>query len=824
MDSGERIIAVVHVPYWPTASGNFCTLTPIADISGDAIDPAEFYNRGRIWWKVRNEDLGFASLGRIISVEIENSVSFDQSDPNKDYFQVASGSVSGAEYYIAEVVEMNSAQSSQSLIETGRIRCNHPIRNGAVFCRFGSNVIGPFTVAGGEPIIDEKIAVSINLSPGWGNQPLRQMEWSEFNKITQPRIVPIRIYTETHEKSPVDIDFCFFPKDRLERLLSSAIGEEIDARSDKMVVSEVVKDLKWSRADKQSLTRLVDEIHSADSGFERVQKNKNRILSIANKIKDNDQIIRELLDTMLEDERLQTLLQTRIRERATIYIEENRKDLERQANEKIFEKKKELSVLEKSIHVLQDQIEAEKKAKFREYEQILHQRKTEQDQLFHQREEEWLNKEKEFIGKQEYLSSLVDKLGQSRDEIVASVIGLMPVLQEMGFQPIPEKPDNVAPKKPEIIEPIDINRYQPLHGIPAALSESDFLDRWLKRMNDSGFSYNEKDLRNFHVCTKSENFNILTGPSGIGKSSLPRFYAQALHGNTEGKMRYLSVSVKPGWLDSHELIGYFNSLDGRFQPSSSGFYHFLVASHIESQEAETGIHLCCLDEMNLSYVEQYFADFLVLLQAPPEDRQIRFFDKNLCRTDDPYREFHQIRIPSSLLFCGTVNVDETTKFFSPKVLDRVHIIEMGPVSLSNIYSWNEQLPDTAHIGTPVSSRIYFSWQQEPGLVQEYVLKGIREMESLLSTLGLRISPRTFKSICRYVSNARGVLESDDEAMDYAIFQKILPGLRGHSTSFRDMLFKMIDITESRNYPRSSSRIRLMAEAPIAMDFFNYSMV
>jgi hypothetical protein len=825
MDIGDRIIAVVHETYWLTATGNFCTLKPIADISGDIIEPSEFYNRGRVWWKVRNEDLSYASLGRIISVEIEHSVSFDQSDHNKDFFQVSSGTVTGPEYYIAEIVEMDKTLSPLSLIETGRIKCNHPIRNGAVFCRSGSIVIGPFTVAGVEPIRDEKIAVFISLSPGWGNQQLRQMAWNEFLNIAQPRVIPMRIFTEAHERSPIDIEYCFFPKDRLEKLLSSAIGNEIDSRSDKMVVSEVVKDLKWSRADKQSLTRLVDEIHCADPGLDRVNKNKNRILNIVKKIKGNEQIILELLDTLLENEKLQSLLQVRINERVDNYIEENRKDLEHHANEKIFQKKKELSDLEKSINVLQDQIEAEKKEKFQEYERFLHNKKTEIDQLFQQREEEFFNKEKEFIGKQEYLSNLVNKLSQNRDEIVASLIGLMPVLQEMGFQIISDKSDKAAQKEDnqETKEPVNINPYKPLHGIPKTLSESEFLDRWLKLVNDSGFSYNEKDLRNFHICTKSENFNILTGPSGIGKSSLPRFYSQALHGNAEGKMRYLSVSVKPGWLDSQELIGYFNSLDGRFQPSSSGFYQFLVASHKESIEPESGIHICCLDEMNLSYVEQYFADFLVLLQAPLQDRQIKFFDKNLCRIDDAYRGFHQIHLPSSLRFCGTVNVDETTKFFSPKVLDRVHLIEMGSVALSNINSWNEHVSDNIETGTPISSRIYFSWSQDPGIVQEYALKSIGEIENLLSMMGIGISPRTFKSICRYVSNSRNVMESDEEAMDYAIFQKILPGLRGHSTQFREMLFKLIEITESKNYIRSSSRIRLIAEAPIAMDFFNYSM-
>jgi energy-coupling factor transporter ATP-binding protein EcfA2 len=825
MDIGDRIIAVVHVTYWPTTTGNFCTLKPIADISGDEIEPDEFYNRGRVWWKVRNEDLSYANLGRIISVEIEHSISFDQSDPNKDFFQVAFGTITGTENYLAEIIEMDASLSPISLVETGRIKCNHPIRNGAVFCRSGSNIIGPFTVAGTEAIKEEKVAVFLNLSPGWGNQQLRLMEWPEFFKIAQPHSVPMKIFTETHERNPIDIEYHFFPRDRLDRLLSSAIGKEIDSRSDKMVVSEVVKDLKWSRADKQSLTRLVDEIHRADPGLDRVYKNKDRILKIVKKVDENEKVIRELLDTLLEEDKLQALLQNRINERVDNYIEANRKDLERQANEKIFHKKKELSDLEKSINVLQEQIETEKKEKFQEYERVLHNKKAELDQLFQQREEEFLNKEKEFIGKQEYLSSLVNKLSQNRDEIVASLIGLMPVLQEMGFQIISGKSDEATQKeeKQEIIQHVNINPYKSLHGIPKSLSESEFLDHWLMLMNESGFSYNEKDLRNFHVCTKSENFNILTGPSGIGKSSLPRFYSLALHGNAEGKMRYLSVSVKPGWLDSQELIGYFNSLDGRFQPSNSGFYQFLVASHKESIEPESGIHICCLDEMNLSYVEQYFADFLVLLQAPQQDRQIRFFDNNLCRVDDPYRDFHQIHIPSSLRFCGTVNVDETTKFFSPKVLDRVHIIEMGYVALSNINSWIEHVPDNTETGTPISSRIYFSWSQDPGLVQEYVLKSICDIESLLSTMGSGISPRTFKSICRYVSNARGVMESDEEAMDYAIFQKILPALRGHSTQFREMLFKLIEITESKNYTKSSSRIRLIADAPIAMDFFNYSM-
>jgi energy-coupling factor transporter ATP-binding protein EcfA2 len=532
-----------------------------------------------------------------------------------------------------------------------------------------------------------------------------------------------------------------------------------------------------------------------------------------------------MIDTLLEEGRFKTLLDIRIQKRTNEFIESAKKDLERQASEKIIEKRKELSELEKSVDELQELIEAEKTEKIRECERELDAKRAELDEVFKKREDEILRKESEFLGKQEHLSKLVMQLTENRDEMVGQLIGLMPILQEMGFRTTSERQEDV-PRAEKTIEKtgIDpIHSFTPLQGVPKSLEEREFLARLIKLVGDSGFRYDEKDLINFHVCTKSENFNILTGPSGIGKSSLPRFYAQALHASADGTPRFLSVSVKPGWLDSQELIGHFNALEGRFHPSSSGFYEFLISSAQESREPETGVYLCCLDEMNLSYVEHYFADFLSLLQAPIRDRLLRFFDENLCKADDPYRAFSQINLPRSLRFCGTVNIDETTKFFSPKVLDRVHIIEIAPVSLSTIDSWQEQPTGFSVEGDPVSERLFRSWLHAPGLVQEYVLKSISEFEEHLSGMGLRISPRTYKSICLYVSNARGLMESDDEAMDFAVFQKVLPALRGHTAQFREMLMRVYEICERKKYQRSSARIKLIAEAQVAMDFFNYSL-
>jgi hypothetical protein len=287
MEISEKIIAVVHEPYWQLPTGNFCTLKPMADISGAEVDPVEFYNRGRIWWKLRHEDLGLAILGRLVALELEEAPSFDKMDPKKDRYQAEMGTVTGVEAYIAEIVDMDSSVSQTALIETGRLRCDHPIRGGVVFCRSGSYVLGPFSCSISERGEQQKNVAFLSLSPGWVSHPLRQMEWGEFAKLAQPYTVSVTVFTEPHEQNSVEVKYSIFPKDRLDKVLASQMGSIIDHRSDEMVVSEVVKDLNWSRADKQALTRLIEEIHRADPGLDRVHRNKERILKIVRKVEGN---------------------------------------------------------------------------------------------------------------------------------------------------------------------------------------------------------------------------------------------------------------------------------------------------------------------------------------------------------------------------------------------------------------------------------------------------------------------------------------------------------------------------------------------------------
>jgi len=88
-------------------------------------------------------------------------------------------------------------------------------------------------------------------------------------------------------------------------------------------------------------------------------------------------------------------------------------------------------------------------------------------------------------------------------------------------------------------------------------------------------------------------------------------------------------------------------------------------------------HFLILDEMNLSHVERYFADFLSAMEA--RDGALRLHSEGEFRLPrfegDTLGVPQFLPYPANLFVIGTVNVDETTYMFSPKVLDRAHVIE-----------------------------------------------------------------------------------------------------------------------------------------------------
>lgn len=207
--------------------------------------------------------------------------------------------------------------------------------------------------------------------------------------------------------------------------------------------------------------------------------------------------------------------------------------------------------------------------------------------------------------------------------------------------------------------------------------------------------------RPYITAIKSKPFLLLAGISGTGKSRIVRELARTCweEGTDEYKAQkpknFQMVQVKPNWHDSSDLIGYVSRVSGKAEFVAGEFLKFIAKAW---EDVETPYFLC-LDEMNLAPVEQYFAEYLSMIESRKshEDGTVttdpileksaedwyRVLTSELTNDDNVRSRFLKegICIPQNLIVVGTVNMDETTFSFSRKVLDRAMTIEMNEVDL-----------------------------------------------------------------------------------------------------------------------------------------------
>lgn len=212
-------------------------------------------------------------------------------------------------------------------------------------------------------------------------------------------------------------------------------------------------------------------------------------------------------------------------------------------------------------------------------------------------------------------------------------------------------------------------------------------------------SQNTNMYRLYITAIKSKPFLLLAGISGTGKSRIVRELARACwekdseEYKSQKPSNYEMVQVKPNWHDSSELIGYVSRIDG--EKFVAGEFLKFIAKAWENLDTP---YFLCLDEMNLAPVEQYFAEYLSVVESRKADengnvttdpilksKEQWFFDltAKLTQDEDVRQRFNSegISIPQNLIVVGTVNMDETTFSFSRKVLDRAMTIEMNKVDL-----------------------------------------------------------------------------------------------------------------------------------------------
>jgi len=317
------------------------------------------------------------------------------------------------------------------------------------------------------------------------------------------------------------------------------------------------------------------------------------------------------------------------------------------------------------------------------------------------------------------------------------------------------------------------------------------LEEIVKDIESKGFYFPTETIQNFHTCLLTKPFVILSGKTGTGKTKLVELYANAIHRVKGSNSYYKKISVQPNWNDNKPLLGYYNPFMKEYR--TTPFLKFMKQAkkdcdncNLKSNDKCSDKSKCtlkyfvCLDEMNLAHVEYYLADFLSAMET--DDKMI---DLQTDETKDGSNGQERINIPDNFYLVGTVNIDETTKEFSPKVLDRANSIEMETIDLEK---WKEL-------------------QQTHIRINETAFKVIKEIQNQLKKNNLQFGYRVCYEIMKYVEKSSLDL---DRAIDLQIKQKILPKLCGDNNSrLRSSLEDLKDYLSTSKYEQSLAKTESM---------------
>jgi hypothetical protein len=321
-----------------------------------------------------------------------------------------------------------------------------------------------------------------------------------------------------------------------------------------------------------------------------------------------------------------------------------------------------------------------------------------------------------------------------------------------------------------------------------------------------------------HILTaiKTKPFILLAGISGTGKSRLVRTLAfktcskSALRTNPKKPGNFEIIPVRPNWHDSSELMGYVSRIDGEKYITTT-FLKFIAKAW---KNIEIPFFLC-LDEMNLAPVEQYFAEYLSIIetrevhnneiatdyliakasfQNPKLYAQI--LDDLELGSDPKFSE--GMSIPKNLVVIGTVNMDETTHSFSRKVLDRAMTFEMNEVDLSGGLDstkkdWDypqEFISADNVIGEFTAGSQVIDQYSESKNVIEFLKKINTELEGTAFKIAYRVRDE-FLIYCYYASKVQSNSNWLNISLDEMTSMKVLPRIEGDEYKTGKVLERLI---------------------------------
>lgn len=375
------------------------------------------------------------------------------------------------------------------------------------------------------------------------------------------------------------------------------------------------------------------------------------------------------------------------------------------------------------------------------------------------------------------------------------------------------------------------------------MTSADFSIREIiKLIKQTGLVYSDNLIKRFAFSLMSKRFLILSGLAGSGKTQLALAFASAIVKNREKQM--CVVSVGADWTNREPLLGFPNTLQpGKYVKPESGVLDLLIEAN-KPENADKPFFLI-LDEMNMSYVERYFADFLSAMESK---EPISLWNPDEAQRGDgkvdPVPQ--KVALPKNLFIIGTINVDETTYMFSPKVLDRANVIEFK-IAEKEMAEFLKDMKEidresingkAANMGADFVKKACRKDLEKDEKAIETLHSFFNELKGVNAEFGYRSATEIFRFICQAKSNDDATPKlTDEEILDAAIVQKLLPKLHGSRKKLEPVLGRLWKLcftgsgkdlniaqehVEKAQFKESADKIRRMYESATANGFTSFA--
>ena len=335
------------------------------------------------------------------------------------------------------------------------------------------------------------------------------------------------------------------------------------------------------------------------------------------------------------------------------------------------------------------------------------------------------------------------------------------------------------------------------------LSEAEALEQFMRFLRSHKLYYPTRVINAFHTALKIQAINplaVLAGVSGTGKTQLALQYAKFFGFYSE------HVAVQPRWDSKDDLLGFYNFLEKKFQPTALvralfQFDQYRTKVELNKIAADSPMMMAILDEMNLARVEYYFSEFLSKLELRGSDyaKSVIEVGSNL----NPRRFY----VGSNVLIVGTMNDDESTYALSDKVLDRANVLHFGKPG-----SFDNDAPNEGEVSPiKVDFKLFHQWRNSKNFKhlsnedKEQLNHKIEELNEALNQVGKPFGHRVNNSIKSYLQAYPLVTDADPmttvkQALADQVEMKIIPKLAGleqndHSNDCLNLLGRVISYTE-----------------------------